>query len=288
MKTIIMFFLVASVASGAIAGDSLRGHHHHARALLGSGSFPDLAAMGLPFKENAIMTILGSGNCDISKLLELMPVAQELGTKLGEIKSIADAEPLLNVYGNKALGALCANPNCPGEIISELDQSKLPAGITPAVLSAMSAKICTENIAQDGFCLVEAAEDALATVALASAGNPVTAVAGGAAKVCSSGCYAALSKDFLVEMKGLLETLVGQTFDAGYADVATMCDASTGGGGGSTGTGGNTDDKDEGADKDEAGKNGDDDKKETAKGIKTEQSILEDTLKMFAKKKKPK
>lgn len=182
----------------------------------------------------------------------------------------------MNTYGNKALGALCANPNCPGEIISELDQSKLPAGITPAVLSAMSGKICTQNTAQDGFCLVEAAEDALATVALASAGNPVTAVAGGAAKVCGSGCYAALSKDFLVEMKGLLETLVGQTFDAAYADVATMCDASTGGGGGggSTGTGGNTDDKDEGAGKDEAGKDGDDDKKETAKGITDQKWFL--------------
>ena len=98
-----LLFLVATAATAVADPSALRG-----RSLM--GSMPDLSAMGLPFKKDAVMNILSSGNCDVSKLLALVPAVQELGTKLGEIKSPADAEPLLEKYGNQALGALCANP----------------------------------------------------------------------------------------------------------------------------------------------------------------------------------
>ena len=231
-----LLFLVATAATAVADPSALRG-----RSLM--GSMPDLSAMGLPFKKDAVMNILSSGNCDVSKLLALVPAVQELGTKLGEIKSPADAEPLLEKYGNQALGALCAGSGaCPNAIVGELDPAKLPAGLSAAAIAQIAGKMCLQNDARAGYCLVEAAEDALATAVLAGAAaapaDLPAAVAGGvgAATICKSGCYAKMTKDFLVQMKALVESLVGQALDAPYADVAAMC-GNTGGGGNTGGAG---------------------------------------------------
>lgn len=218
--------LVALALTAGHASPSIRGGAPNARQLL--GGLPDLSAMGLPFKKDAVMAILSGGKCDLGELMGLLPVFTELGTKLKDIASPADIGPILEKDGAKVMDGLCAKATCPAAIVAQLDPAQLPAQLTPAVLSLAASKICTRNAAATGYCALEAAEDALTTVALALAdpANLPTRVAGGDATICKSGCYAVLGKDFLVEAKGLVEAVVGQTFDQGFADVATMCDAS--------------------------------------------------------------